>query len=303
MGLSRKWQAGAFFQNAIAPLAELDRIQLAWVQRFELINIVQLKVVSAFYAPMAAAYMTPAVLQTDNVANYSIGAATWTLASRRLSAPNMQFGFSSTDVGKTVGFRSGASSYLGIIDSFVNTGIVTLTGNALPLTDLASIDDIMTYGTRVSSDIIALAGLSIMRAGDQIKLNLESSATTDVIPVTLEELQHFKTTDPRHSKAILWCYSGDYLLLRTALSNYGTLLLRYPRVPQEPFYDTDYLDLPDGPAVDLAMTLLRKLIADRFLTSKIEMMNEIASGVEAVAQNYGLQVNKEDMKRKVEALK
>ena len=302
MPLSRKWTAGAFFQNAVAPLAELDKIPLAWAQRFELINLVQLQVVSAFYAPMSAGYMTPVALQTDNTINYSTGASTWTAASKRLSA-TMNASFVSTDLGKTVMFRSGANGYMGTIDSYVSAGVVTLTGNALPASDLGSIDDIMVINTTVSNNIVSLAGLAIMRAGDQIKLHLESSATTDIDPMTLEEMQRYQTTDPRHPSKIIWCYSGDYLLLKTPLASYGSMVLWYPRVPQEPASDTDYVDLPDGPAIELAMALLRKMIADRFLSGAVKNDQEIAAGVQSMAQNYGLQMNKEDVKRKVEALK
>lgn len=302
MALSRKWTAAQFFQNAVAPLAELDRIPLAWVQRYELINLVQLQVVSAFYAPMAAGYMTPVALQVDTVINYSTGASTWTGATRRLTA-TMNTNFASTDIGKTVMLRSGTAGYMGTIDSFVSTTIVTITGNALPAGNLASIDDIMVINTTISNDLISLAGLSIMRAGDQVKLHLESSATTDVDPVTLEEMQRYQTTDPRHPHKIIWCYSGDFLLLKTPLASYGSLVLWYPRVPQEPSADTDYIDLPDGPAIDLAQALLRKMIAERFLAGAVKNPQEIAAGVQAMADNYGLQMNKEDMKRKVEALK
>jgi len=142
-----------------------------------------------------------------------------------------------------------------------------------------------------------------MRAGDQIKLHVESSATTDVDPVTLEEMQRFQTADPRHPNKIIWCYSGDYLLLKTPLASYGSLVLWYPRVPQEPSSDTDYIDLPDGPAIELAMALLRKMIAERFLAGAVKNDQEIAAGVQSMAENYGLQMNKEDVKRKVEALK
>jgi hypothetical protein len=300
--LSRRWNSLDLWKHAIAPLADFDKMPLAWVERFDLISMMEFKIVSAFFAPMSGAYMTAVPISVDASGNYATGSASWTALTKLLTAV-MSTNFSANDVGKTVVFRTGTSTYQGVINSFITTTTVTLQGNALPSADIASLDAVIVVNTAITNDILSLGNLAIMRSGDQVKLELESSVTDDVVPMTLEELNSMQTGDPRHTQRIAWAYSGEYLWLKSPLASYGALILRYPRVPDAPASDTDMIDLPDGPATTLGMSILRKMVADRYLAMKFDNTAEIMEGVKAMLQNYGIQATSEDLKKKVESLK
>jgi hypothetical protein len=296
------WTADSLFQAEAAMLADLEDIPLAWVQRFELVGLMQYKVVAAFYSVMAAHYMTPVYLQSDTAVNFSSGAASYSSSLRRLTAV-MSAPFSPSDVGKIITFRTATEGYVGQVEAYVSATVVGVSGNMLPTVDIASVTDIMLLTTSITNDMISLASLPIMRSGDQVQLHLESSATSDVRAVGLPEIQRWQEADPRHSSGIVWCYSGDYLLLRTALASYGTLRLNYPRSPRWPLVGTDKIDLPDGPVIALGGQMLRKMIDERYVHTGTKYDNELAAGAQQVAQNYGLELTKESLKQKVDALK
>lgn len=303
--LSKDWTARRFYNMAGADL-ESDVNQTAFIQRFDLINKTIELVTTLFYDLMISAYMTPVTLVPDTIGRYSSsGTGSWTAATSLLSFAGMNTAFNSVDVGKVIGFRIGASLYLGTISTFVSTSSITVTGLSLPSVD-GTVAEVMVFSSVPGSNTVSLDGLRIMRTGQQVKMELESTATKTIEAVESQAVFAFDATSLTNKNKIVWCMSGDQIIFAkgSGLTNAGTFTLRYPRVPNILTSDTDFLDLPDGAAIEIALLHLKSVLSRRMKQpdQAKDFSAELGGVIRALYSTFGQEVQKDVMKEKVLAL-
>ena len=273
-------------------------------EKFNLINRAVEAVVGEFYALMSNDYMTPMVVLDDVIGRYSTAAGNFYVMSSEVSI-TMDSSFASFDVGKLIVFRSGSNVYIGFISAVQSTSTVRVSGDVLPLTD-TTVDYCMVAATTISTNVISLSSLSIMRMGQQVRMILESSALPNHVctPATVEELNMFRTSNRHNLNKIVFAYSGDELLLKKgdSLTNYGTMTLRYPRTPTPVSSDTHYVDIPDSTPIAIAILYLRKLLAQRLKIEIKPVESEMVSLIGNLLQSYGVTAKMEEIQKKVEAL-
>lgn len=298
MALSKLWTVTKFFNHARSVMPAMNPLQYA--QRFELVNLAQTFVPSQFSFIMAPAYMTDTLIAADTSGLYGDG--TFTFSTLRLTLTTRSADFNAADVGKTIVFRIASAFYVATIGSWVSTSVVTLSGSSLPGAD-GTVAEAMMVPSLVSSDFVDLSSLSppMMRTGEQVKVTLESTATKDVAELTRSELNVWQTTNPNQQSTIGYCLEGSkiFLVKGAGLTSYGTLSLHYPRVPIEVLDDTDYIDLPDGPAVNLALIYLRRMMTPPVDANRYSA--EIQENVRALISSFGAKLSTEEITQRVKA--
>lgn len=302
MALSRTWQAGPFFKHAAAIFPAIDDV--AYAQRFELINFIVMRIAHEFIGLMNYAYLTPVILQQSNNGAYGTG-GTWTASTNTLVVSGLSSNFAPTDIWKVVTFRNGASVYIGYISAWQSTTTVTLTGNMLPTGNLAALDQVIVVPSVPSDDSVVLAGINMARTGEQVNLDLQSSATGAIEPSQLEGLRFFRTMSVQNRSRIAYATVGDRINMAkgTALPSYGTLILTYPRLPIAVTQDTDFLDILDGSPVRLAQILLQKTLDERFYHRKdIPYADDIKMHVEGIYKEHQMAATSQAIKEKVDLL-
>jgi len=298
MALSKIWTAEKGFNEIRGQLKEVDDVVFA--QRFERMNLAQYAVASQFYPLMQSAYMTQKIVMDDQTGIF--GAGTWTVATRRLELLVSSAPFVTTDIGKIVVFYIGTDFFLGIIETVVSATTVVLRGSPFPASDDA-VDSAIMVASSTTNDYIELSTLDppMMRTGEQLNLELSSTATKTTEGVSIEDLRTFQPQGPKNLTRIVFCLIGERVELGKGgdLPSYQTLTLHYPRVPIALAADGDYWDIPDGPPMSLALLFLKKLIAP-----KVDMpayQAEAATAVQSVLTMYGVKATLQEIKKKVEA--
>ena len=306
MPLSRKYNAQLYFANAVRDIPDDDVMtRFQAFEKFTLINRSVDTVAGLFYSLMSNAYMTPVTILPDTLGRYSSsGTGTWVASTRTLTFVGMNTDFGSGDVGKICVFRVGSLTYIAQVETFVSIDVITLTaGNNIP-TSNQTVDYVILVSTPPTGNLVSIADLPIMRVGMPIKLELESTATDTVDPLSVAELRTWITTAPKNVNRVVWAYSGEELLLKkgSSLTTYGTFTLRYPRVPVSVASETAMIDLPDGPAIELGMIKLRMLIAARLRVQIPDQTNQIAGLIQSLYTMFGFEMKLEDQKEKISAL-
>jgi hypothetical protein len=302
MALSRLWTAGAFFKHIAAEL-QVENV-IAYAQRLEILNQVQAMVADQLYNALWSSYMTMVVIVPDTAGRYSTAATgSFTVASSTLSVPTITF--AGTDVGKLVMFRVSGNVYVAYITAVLSTTDVTLNGSLLPVVDVvASIDEVLVAGSVPTMNSISLATLKIMRTGEQMRLQLYSSQTNNVIPVSAEDVRVFIPSAPQNLGKIVWSFVGEDIIFAygNGLTTPGTLSVRYPRIPIPIQSDADYLDLPDGIATQIATLVTKKIISERYGNTPQNFAQEMGTLIGEMYKNTGAMATQEEVKSKVQAL-
>ncbi len=304
--LSRDWTAGRFHKLAMADLG-IDSNDAISIQRFDLMNKSFGLVTSLFYDLMIAAYMTPVTLVPDTLGRKSSsGTGTWTAATARLVFAGMNSSFASGDVGKVITFAIGASIYIGTIDSFVSTTTVVIAGANLPVTD-GTVDMVIVVSSVPTGNVLSLAGLRIMRTGQQVKVELESTATKALEASTTQAVFNFDSSAASNLKKILWVISGEQLIFAkgNSLTSAGTFTFRYPRVPNIVTADTDPPDVVDGAAIEIALLHYKRVLAGRTGKESLVKDNsqEYTAHIASLYRTFGQEASADVLKEKIMALK
>ena len=303
MSLSRDWTALRFFNLILTDLNKTKN-DVSYAQRFELMNKAVATTANTFYDLMSNAYMTPITLLPSTVGRTYVSGATWTAATNRLTA-TMNTSFGSGDVGNLIVFSVGASLvYVGTITQFISTTVVVVSGSNLPLTD-QTVSGVLMPATTPTGQVLDITTLRLMRTGQPIKLELETTATIQLEACTSGEIFKFDTTDPGNANKIVWAYSGDQILLAkgSTLATYGTFTLRYPRIPNALTSDADSIDLPDGAAISISMLLTKSYIAERGQEKSPDVSAEMEYYIKSMYRTFGQEADAERVKEKVIALK
>lgn len=302
MALSRLWQTKEIWREAFRGV-NFPQNDAIYNERFVLINRAVISTIGQFYDLVATSYMTSVTSVPSNDARYYVSGASWDADTNRLTV-TMDTDFTATDVGKFVVFHDGTSGYAGTVSEFVSTTVVELEGDNLPSSDIATVDYVIMLATAPGGDTLNLSSLKIMRYGQQVAIDVQSSVTTTLEAVTLERLRKFRSSAAGDLKKIVWAFVGDNLYLDKgdSLSSYGTLTIFYPKTPDEVTTDDDYLDVPDGPAIEIVIMKVRALVAER-LNINIDQSAEMERLIRLMYQTFGAAIDDEAVKQKALALK
>jgi hypothetical protein len=232
---------------------------------------------------------------------YSSGGA-WSASTSTLVA-TMDTDFTANDVQKMVMFRIGSYVYAGVITSVIDTITAVVSGDNLPGGD-ASVDDVLVAPTVWSSDGISIANIPIMRSA-LLKLRLDSSITDTIDMVSLEEIRRFDSTSAQNRNKIVYNINGDLILMKkgSSLTTYGTMVVRYPRIPYAVNSDDDLLDIPDGAPFNILLTALKGTLSERYGgDTRKNFSDQLTSQVAQLLNTFGVTRSTEEIKEAVTAL-
>ncbi len=303
MALSKNWTYAKFWREA-ALGKEYDPTNNLHLARFEIINRSVECTANAFYDLMAIVYMTAVTILPDTTGRYYVSGASWDATLNRLTA-TMNTSFGSGDVGKVIMFRVGALVYIGQVNAFVSTTVVGVTGSNLP-TSNQTVDYVLLAATTPTGNTVYISDLKYMRSGQQIRLELESTATQFVKNVSSYEVRTFRSSAGENIDRVVWALSGEELLLAKGdnLATYGTFTLRYPRTPINGTAETDFIDLPDGAPIEIALMKTRLIIAELGgPPAPADTESRMKAYIEVLYKTYGGEITAETVVEKVKALK
>ena len=231
-------------------------------ERFNLVNRVVSETGVVFYPACRQFYMTPVTLTTDTLGNYLVSGGSWNSTTGVLTGV-FATALDTTAHGKLVSFRIGMGIYIAYVFQVLTTTSMIVTGSGLPSSN-GTVNEAMVIPQLINSAGVYIGDLPIMRTAGSFALELESTETDALQMKSLPELRTFRSSF--HKTAIWWAVSGDYILLAKgdSLDTYGTLVLRYPRVPLEVSGDTHSVDIPDGIVMSVAIAKLKALISERY---------------------------------------
>ena len=300
--LSKLWNAQKFHRIGVGGI-DYDPNSQIELERFDLISQTVQNVAGLFYDLMSNSYMTPVVVTADTAGRKNSANGSWVAATNTLTA-TMDSSVISSDVGKGVDFIIGSSYYCGTILTYVSASSFTVEGLNLPTTD-GTVTTVLILPTKTTSDVIDISNLRTMRTGNQIKIELESSSTNYVRPIASYELKSIRTSAVDSIDAVYYAFSGDQILLKKGdnITSYGTLTLRYPRIPRTVTTDTSAIDIPDGSAMDIALMKYRMTVADRLGRAKIDNASELKYMISTLYRSFGQEVDAEAIESKYRALK
>jgi hypothetical protein len=301
--LSRDFTAGSLWREAVRDLSDVTDVP-HW-EKYNLINRTVQTISGQFYDLMAESYMTDAVINYATGGKYDAGTnGAYTSATHLITLNSPSASLTSADIEKLVVFRIGTTIYVGKVLSVPSTSTFVFDGDLFPSTDGTLVNNSLSIcSTVVLNDTASLSGLRMARTGQNIRIDLASTATNTVKPVTQRDLDTFRTGGS-NSKTIVWCLNGDSINLKKGdgLSSYGTMTIHYPRVPYQVTADGDYIDLPDGTSMEIAIIYLRSLIQHRLGVSE-DNSAIIQRLISNLYQTFNQEVTTEEVKEKAIALK
>ncbi len=301
MSLSRDMTVDTLWREAVRDLSDVTDVP-HW-EKYNLVNRAIKTVAGQFYDLMSNLYMTESTIAETSGAYETGDEGTYTTSTKTLTFETPSRSIISTDIGKTVTFVIGTSTYSAIIATIVSTSSFTVTGIGLPSED-GTLVSATIVGSSPTSDKISLSSLRIMMTGQQIKFQLKSSTSGVTIkPATMSEIDNFRTTGVNR-KTIVWAINGDYLEIAYGADvTLGTLTFRYPKVPDLVTSSATGIDLPDGAAIEITILYLKGLIQQRLTGRKDNNDVRMSELINNLYSTFGQEVNAEVNKEKVIALK
>jgi hypothetical protein len=304
MSLSRDYTAVALWREAVRDLS--DVVDVPHWEKYNLINRAVQTIAGQFYDLMAESYMTDTAINYATGGKYDAGTSgTYTSATHLITLNSPSASITSADIEKLVVFRISTTIYVGKVLSIVSTSSFVFDGDLFPSADGTIVNGSLSIcSTTVLNDTVSLSSLRIKRTGQNIRIDLASTATNTVKAATQRDLDTFRTGGS-NAKTIVWCLSGDNINLKKGdgLSSYGTMTIHYPRVPYQVTADTDYIDLPDGTPIEIAIIYLRGLIRRRLSMPVEDNTAIIQRLISNLYQTFGQEVAVEEVKDKAMALK
>ena len=302
MGLSNLYTAKLFWNAATREVKTYKQNDLLYAERFNLINQA-CQIAQGFVSDIVAeAYKkdTTAVLSTTGKFGTT---GTYTVATATLVA-TMSSSFTSADVGNMIILRISTTVYVCTIASYISATSVTLTGDNLPTSDQASFSTITMAGTTPTGTTVSISSLRLLRYGSQLRLQLLSTSTDNVLVESAESFPRWRTGASQNLNTIIWNLVGTNIFLNKgdSVSSYGTLTIRYPALPDLVSLDADYVDLIDGSLVQVGIKVLRNLIEKRIIGTPVSPVTSVIEQVESMYRAAGNEQKKEVIKEKVESL-
>jgi len=301
-GISKKWTSYALFREALSDIQWIENTELH-IQSIAIGNRADEEVLAQIFPAVFPLYLKSEVVVPASGGNHSVsGTGTWAAATKRLVFGAMQSGFTDGDVGKLVTFVMSSGCYVGVIASCVSDTTVAVEGSFLPAAD-GTVYVVVVVPTAIGSERVDISNLPISNF-EGARLVLESSAINQPCePLSVDDLRNFRTSGLNSRGKIVYAREGNSLLLRKGdeVSSLGTLTLHYPRLIIAQEADNEYIDLPDGAAIRLAILRRKAIIAER-LNRELNLGPEISDALKSVFESARMTLSEEENKRKVEAL-
>lgn len=285
----------------------IDVNSSAYIFRIQDMNEAVRMVIGLFYDLLSTHYRKSYLPNVPTSGAYGVSGMSWVAATKRLTA-TMNRVFATSDEGSLISFRIGTSIYIATVLTRISDTVVVLDGT-LPAAD-NTVDSVLLGATGPVSDSVNLASLDMMRTGQQITVAVSSSLTTATSAVrtkaaTIEQLKNFRSSALENKNTIVFALVGSTLNLAkgASLSSYGTLTVFYPGMPVNITADTDSLDIPDGPAYELAVLQLEKVIRGRLGIKQPDLTKEIEGHIRSLYNTFQGEISAEVLKEKLTKLK
>lgn len=278
------------------------------LERFRHVNRAIEDTLLAFADLVAPSYMVRSAILGDEAGKYSTTTGTYTVSTKTISAMTMSTAFNAVDVGKKVTFRIGTSVYEAEIAAYVSATSIRISGPRLPSAN-GTINMLLLYPAVLSGQQFSLSQFRIMQTGQQMRLDLHSTATKDVHFTTPEALRKFRPSSDENRKRIVWALQGQTGLIDKGadLSNFGILSLSYPALPDPLASDSTNLPIFDGPIVGIAGIRLQVVVVNALKAEGIPVLMpdfkiELGMLVESLYRAFNRTASLEDVKTKMSAL-
>src|SRR3990167_3375626 len=210
MALSNLMTVADFWREANRDLNSPPNV-LAF-EKFHLINRVCQITQGLLADVVSEAYMKDTTAVPSTTGKYGT-TGTFAVATGILTA-TMNSDFGSGDIGNMIVLRTGANVYIGQISTQTSGTVVVLSGDNLPATDVASFDTITMASTTPTGDTVNIGSLRMLRYGSQVRLQILSTATTQVVVVKIEDFPTWPTAAPQNSNTIIWTLVGKNVQLK-----------------------------------------------------------------------------------------
>ena len=282
MALSRDSTAITLWREATRDLGDVSGI--SQFEKYALVNRAVKTISGQFYDLMAISYMTSAYATLVGTAKYeTVAAGTYVAATRILTMDTPSTSLdASEDIEKVVMFRIGTAVYLGWIESVVSTNAFVFKSTNYPATN-GTPAEVMICGTTLSSSVISLAGLRIMRSGANIRIELESSVDgANIKFASTREVATFRNTGI-NANTIIWALTGDSIVFALGASL--------------------ATDLPDGTPIEISIIYLKGIMQQRMGMPKENNEARIEKLVGDMYRTFGQEASAEVIKEKVIALR
>ena len=306
MPQSSEYTAIRFFRENAGKVG-LPSNNILWIERFSHINRAIEDSVQLFADVLAPEYMESSVILDDTTGRYSTTTGTFTALTNTITI-TMNTSFSVSDVGKLMAIRVGSAVYFPIITSYVSATSVVVNGNALPSVD-STIQVALLGATHPAGGTIDLSQLRVMWAGQQVKLDLRSTATRNVDFLTPERLRKFRSASDENKNKIVWSLTGRTMWLDKGanVGTYNVLTLDYPALPEVVITDGQALPINDGPLIGIAGIRLQSILANALVNMGIpairqDLRSELMLLVESLYRSMTGTASLETVKQKASAL-
>lgn len=316
MALSKHWTLDKYFREATLDL-KIPTTHEVFVQAAELVNRAVQSVVEQLFPLMETAYLDQAELSPGGSAIIVQDDFTWDAETRTLSRDSLALTFDVLAEGYFILFALSPDppdfpalpfpfnefGFGHIASIGADLSSVVVEGGLLPTSDRAAFH-VTVIPTVSSFATLSIKHLRIMRAFTS-RVTLESTRLDRPCEaVSLEQLLAFKPDDIDSRRRIVYTFTADSLLARAgeAFPNIGIPTITFPRLPEDVEDGTDLIDLPDGAAIEIGLLKLKNLILPRLGLTKVDYSQQIALGIQGLAQSFGQSLSEEEVTQKAQAL-
>lgn len=160
----------------------------------------------------------------------------------------------------------------------------------------------------ITDDQISLTTLRIMRGGQQARLSISSTAGY-FFPVSEIEYNKFRSTSQNNKGLYRYTFGGETIKFQkhSDSADYGNnIIVSYPRTPLKALTDTQYLDLPDGLPIFIALYALKCILVERYGKDKEKdkglYVKQMETLLARLFQQYGVALDLSEVQQKAKAL-
>jgi hypothetical protein len=170
--------------------------------------------------------------------------------------------------------------------------------------DLMQSAYLTSHTATMSGDTFSIDGLNIMRTGQNVRCSVTSSGASYIEALTLERFLRWRTSAPQNRSKMVWAITGNTVQMKkSSTASYGTVVFWYPRTPTPLTADSDYLDVPDGPPIELVILKVKDILKERVGIPKVEKPQETQEIIERLYRTFGMEYQLGQNKDKSTALR
>lgn len=156
--------------------------------------------------------------------------------------------------------------------------------------------------------VIDISPLKMMRSGNTMKMTVEVSEASNGVaePRSEEGYLAFKSGNSRDASLVIYTYTKNQLLLKRGkeVILWGDAAVIFPSIPEPIQKMNEFIDVPDGPLIELVILKLRYAILQRVHVpvDREKFAGEMQQVLKNLLGVYQTNMNTEEQKEKVQAL-